>query len=598
MTTGSSITPLVFGSADAPLFGVLTLPDPGHAVDRGVVICAPLGYENVVYYRQLAVLARLLGNAGRPTLRFDWPGCGDSAGDDNDLDQVEAYVDSVGAAVQALRERAGVGEVDLVGLRIGATLALAAAARFGTMSDIVLWAPYTTGRAYLREMHAFQQLTQKKIDDPDLLPYDGQQDASGFLLTESTIEGFRAIDLLATELSDFTGRVLLAGRDEQPDERLAGYLRGQGVTVDATVLGGLREVALGWTERPVPVAAFEAIEDWLTPGTPTGRTPAAPPVEPSMPLRVGDISILETPAVIDSREPIFGIVATPAEAQDTASTDEVWVVFVANRYARRIGPSRLYTTWARAWATHGVSSLRIDVSGTGDAGGPDEETDADMYSSQVIEDTRAALTFLRERHGVRRFAIVGLCSGGFVGFHAALVDQDVAGVVLLNPQMLFWTENETALTLASALRSRVFRPASWKRLLGQRGTMLRYVIPAAAEAVATAARQRSERLIRSLRRQPDVDPIPVRIKESVGALAARGCSLLFVYSAGDAGLEYMERRLGPDYSQVLEGLGARCEIVQGADHTFRALWAQERLRAMLEDHLRSCGVTLATPTPA
>ena len=131
--TGSSITPLVFGSADAALFGVLTLPAPERTVDRGVVICSPLGYENVVYYRQLAVLARLLGDAGRPTLRFDWPGCGDSAGDDNDLDQVESYIDSVGAAVLALRERTGVEKVDLVGLRIGATLALASCSRGATL---------------------------------------------------------------------------------------------------------------------------------------------------------------------------------------------------------------------------------------------------------------------------------------------------------------------------------------------------------------------------------------------------------------------------------------------------------------------------------
>src|SRR5438132_29140 len=132
MTGGSTIAPVVFGSADAPLLGILTLPAAGSATDRGVVMCAPLGLENVVYYRQLAVLARMLGDSGRPVLRYDWPGCGDSAGDDGDADRVEAYVASVDTAVQELRDLTGVRDVDLVGLRIGATLALAAAARSGT----------------------------------------------------------------------------------------------------------------------------------------------------------------------------------------------------------------------------------------------------------------------------------------------------------------------------------------------------------------------------------------------------------------------------------------------------------------------------------
>ena len=152
------IEPLVFGPKESPLFGMFTIPPHGIAVDRGVVICAPLGYENVIYHRQLGILARRLAADGRPTLRFDWPGTGDSAGDDRRSGLVEGYIDAVGTAVRTLRDHTEVAEIDVIGLRIGATFAAAAAARGGIAANLVLWAPFTTGRAYVREMRAFQRL--------------------------------------------------------------------------------------------------------------------------------------------------------------------------------------------------------------------------------------------------------------------------------------------------------------------------------------------------------------------------------------------------------------------------------------------------------
>jgi len=61
--------PLFFGDPSASLYGVLHPPKEGLAHDRGVVICAPLGYENVVHYRNLAVLGRQLAATGRPGTR-------------------------------------------------------------------------------------------------------------------------------------------------------------------------------------------------------------------------------------------------------------------------------------------------------------------------------------------------------------------------------------------------------------------------------------------------------------------------------------------------------------------------------------------------
>ena len=148
--------PLVFGVRTA-LHGMLELPGSMTASSSGVVVCAPLLHQNITSYRPLRMLARRLAEDGRPVLRFDWPGCGDSA-DPAELG-LSAWTGAVHDAVAALREQTGVDEVALVGLRIGATIGVAAALTEPAVSELVLLAPFPSGRAYLRELSAFQSLS-------------------------------------------------------------------------------------------------------------------------------------------------------------------------------------------------------------------------------------------------------------------------------------------------------------------------------------------------------------------------------------------------------------------------------------------------------
>jgi len=585
----TSIEPLVFGPNESPLFGMFTMPPPRIAVDRGVVICAALGYENVIYHRQLAILARRLAADGRPTLRFDWPGTGDSAGDDRQGGLVEAYIDAVGTAMQALREHTNVAEVDVMGLRIGGTFAAAAAARGDITANVVLWAPFTTGTAYMRETRAFHRLSVKAAHRAELRDELEGEEASGFLLARSTIDGLKRLDLLTTEFANRSPeRVLLSGRDKPPDERLVAHLREAGLAVDAKVFGGLREVALGWTERPVPLAAFDAIANWLPSGSPSGGLRARAPAVSRMRLEVSGSPINEQAIVLGDPEPVFGIAATATDQSSRVADAGAWVVFATNRYSRRTGPNRLYTRWAREWAARGIPSLRLDLSGTGDAGGPDEETDADMYSSQVLEDARMALAFLRNHYGARRFVIIGLCSGAYTGFHAALVEPEVEGVVLLNPQMLLWTRDATAVTRARNLMKRVPRLAAWKRLFQHRGALLRHVAPTVGGAMVASVSWRTSLLVRNLRRMPDVNPVHAWCENSLDRLTRRGCSLLFVFSGGDHGLDYLQRHLGSDYDDSLRRRGIAMRVVEGTDHSFQPMWSQDALQGIVEEHLRAC----------
>ncbi|HEU5134565.1 MAG TPA: alpha/beta fold hydrolase [Steroidobacteraceae bacterium] len=95
----------------------------------------------------------------------------------------------------------------------------------------------------------------------------------------------------------------------------------------------------------------------------------------------------------------------------------------------RIGPNRLNVRIARALAASGIPAIRFDISGRGDSA---PARGMESYEQQAVADIRAAMDLLNERTGARRFALMGICSGAENAFHAALADERVVGVTLMD----------------------------------------------------------------------------------------------------------------------------------------------------------------------
>lgn len=92
--------------------------------------------------RQLAVRLSL---AGFHTLRFDYFGSGDSAGEESETDVAGLQTDVV-TAMETLKDLGTTEKVTLVGLRVGANVAARTAAAFpAEIEALVLWDPILTG---------------------------------------------------------------------------------------------------------------------------------------------------------------------------------------------------------------------------------------------------------------------------------------------------------------------------------------------------------------------------------------------------------------------------------------------------------------------
>jgi exosortase A-associated hydrolase 2 len=142
-----------FGPPGRQLYGVHH-PPSGAGHRQAVVICQPLGNEYQRTHRAIAQLAARLSGQGFDVLRFDWSGTGDSWGSLADV-STETWLEDVALAVDEARRRTRAPRVDLVGLRIGVTLAVLGSDRVDRVDRLVLWEPVVSGAAFMAE--AFEE---------------------------------------------------------------------------------------------------------------------------------------------------------------------------------------------------------------------------------------------------------------------------------------------------------------------------------------------------------------------------------------------------------------------------------------------------------
>jgi hypothetical protein len=134
---------------------------------------------------------------------------------------------------------------------------------------------------------------------------------------------------------------------------------------------------------------------------------------------------------------LVGIVSHPASGNAQARPDPAeqavsgpsFIILNAG-VLHRVGPHRLHVTLARRIAAAGVPGLRLDLGGIGDS---ITTSDAATFRESAVADTRVAMTGMTEALGTARFVLFGVCSGADNAIATALVDDRVAGIVLVDP---------------------------------------------------------------------------------------------------------------------------------------------------------------------
>jgi uncharacterized protein len=168
--------PFFYKNGDYKLFGMLHYPyncenDLSHQTSSakkncGIVFCCPFAEEKLWSHRIFVNFARYLSRNGYTVLRFDYMGNGDSEGNFEDS-TIETNLSDIAKSIEVIKKMGSIDEVGLLGLRLGATLAVVSAKENNDIDFLVLWEPIIKVKEYLqqclRSNLTTQMVTYKKI---------------------------------------------------------------------------------------------------------------------------------------------------------------------------------------------------------------------------------------------------------------------------------------------------------------------------------------------------------------------------------------------------------------------------------------------------
>ena len=563
--------PFYFGPVGAECFGWLHAPRAEARSGMGLVICSPFGHEDRAAHRGLRQLAIVSADAGIATLRFDYHGTGDSAGADTEHDHPSAWVRSVHAAIEALRERSGVTRICLLGARLGALAAALAASERDDVCALVALAPVVRGRGFLRE--AMLRSAQ--------VPVDPQADfeLAGDVLSARARTELETIDLLDLPRSPAAAVLLIDSDSLHAGERWAIRLTMQGVRTEMFAASALGDLLEGMGDDGVPHALIAQIAGWIDEraksiaSSPAIASPAL--ASQGLTLRLGPV--LESPLTLHAGPtPLFAILSEPANGPVQRT-----VLLLNTGSARRVGPSRLHVEWARRWAEAGIAVLRLDLPGLGDSAVQPGETEGEVYAIETGRTVDAAVAMLRERFGAVDCQLTGICSGAYHAYRAAAGGADVQSLVLINQAAYHWhagmqlSRPSTVLRLAGVLKER-------DRLGGYpaQGTMVQRAVhhvkwrALSAGADIWAAWRDAARAARL--------PLADDVGAALQAIARRGVAIHVVVADDDGAGQLLRLHAGRAVAALRRRGALQLDVIAHADHIFMSRSSRARLRAVLD----------------
>lgn len=521
---------------------------PGPAV----LICPPFGFEALATARAWRDLAEQLARHDIAALRLDLPGTGDSAGSPTDANQVAGWRDAVDAAIAWLGLRHG-GRVSLLGQRLGALLALDAAARGAVVERLVLLDPPPSGTAFARGLRARARLEGHGA------PPEGHDfiQALDVPIAPETLADLAAMPAAPAPGIGLPPVLLALDRAWHQLSAWPAWLQSEPAAVTAVEYEGYADFAQqdSLTARP-PTHVFARVLAFLPRHAVAARPPPA-----AMRLELPDAT--EEPVMLETPARLFGILCQSAGMLPEAPV--VLLPSIGN--LPRSGHGRAWTDLARRLAAQGMASLRFDMGHATDSGGATRDDPlVASYLPDRVDELHGVVAAMTERRFARA-VVIGHCSGAYTGWLAAMTNPRIAGLLASNPQFL---NQQRRLTRATIHR----RPG----VAEHQDHLMRADAAAGGPSAEARASTRAlislladrlnrhvpKRLRHALRR---IGHEELQMRRGLRHLVRRDCALHLVFADTDHGLTRLRRGYGetpslPDKVQLT--------VIAGADHNYAA----------------------------
>jgi alpha-beta hydrolase superfamily lysophospholipase len=488
-------------------------------------------------------------------LRYDHRGEGDSQCVDEDADQWSLWVRGVIEAATFARTFAPRQALVVGGLRVGATLA-AAAAHAVRPEGLILLAPFARGQAWLHEL-TFAAALQSKVPQAD-----GVLEVDGLRLSAATVSAAERTDLLASSKDPVWRAAFLASVG--PTDALAGIL---GPNLTRVAFSGYGKLFKEAHLNEPPTRLFEQATAWLErfantlpAPTPAARVPACggPFSAASIKATIRGADWIEDPVSFGSG--LRGVLCRPARLIDGRQA----IIFGNTAGDPRAGVGAFATKACRALAAAGIAALRFDFRGLGESAAEDNHWRTHIYEAPRINDFHQAADLL-ETYGYGDLTIAGVCAGGYHAVHAVIEDTRFTRAIAIN-SWLIWRPGGS-LEVPKALPTRlgaVLQKSAWSRLIkGELG--FRRI----AAGLALRAKQEwaSHRL----------DPFCRSARARFAAPAERGAQIRLIFGQGDVALQGVEADFGKGAAWLRWLPGVELSELPGVDHALVSQASQKRV---------------------
>jgi pimeloyl-ACP methyl ester carboxylesterase len=561
-------TPVTFGRSMGMLYA--------GSAPVAVLMLGAIGYEELCLRATWRSLAQAISDRGIACLRFDYPGQGD-AHEAADVQGLDDWFETIRDAAQVLRRASGCERLVLLGQGLGGTLALKLAEELAPVAASVLMAPVSNGKRYLRELSAWTRIVSDRIGigtDPD---DDTRCAVAGLRIAPGRLPAIATLGTGVLQKSPAEQVLLLSRPGHGGDAALAEALAGLGVAVTQRDYDGYETLTTDPTAARPPKATIAGIVDWISEraaaagSASTGiRTTQLPgPAEGLL----GD-GFVERPIRFGPDGRLFGVLCEPLRP---AAREPIVFVNAGRDY--HIGWARVSVGQARAFATRGIASLRFDASSVGDSGIAADGPEEILYSQAQIDDVRLAIDAMQAR-GFDAPILIGRCSGAYAAFHAAVVDERIRRLVIVNNERFVWDPDERvedairyAHRSAGDLGATLARKDGLRRLL----TGKLRVGPAGRYLIYRYRKRLSVKLAPMLGRLTKHGRLHHQCHRHFATLAARNVELSLLYADGDVGLAELETYFGEAGKGLATYPNASLTMLADADHNFTHLAAGRRL---------------------
>ena len=532
--------------------------------DTAVVICSGLGWDGLHAYHPLRLLADQLAGDGYWTLRLHYSGTGNSGDPESDaagnIDLWSAWEGSVHQACDWLRTHTNARRIVLIGVRVGALLACEVAAQRSDVAALLLLAPVLRGKSYMRQIDM-----EARLETGTSPAADGGLDFHELRFSPTVVRHIEALDVRDMQFSTVRSVGVFAQADSKVLDNCISNWTEQGIDVRKASFAGLESLLLDQVHSDWPAPELDPLLQWFEVAVEPISTSVSAILPPAsaieLPQRLSLSHSTERPITFGEAGRLFGILSHPvAGAEDTPL-----VLILNTGRDPHYGVARLGTQLARCLAEIGVASFRFDFTGLGDSRPPAHETDelSATFGRNRNGDVEAALDTM-EALGYRRFAVQGLCAGAYHAYWAAIADQRIATILLINMPLFAWTSGDTVpkavwrTAPAAQILQRAYNPDTWKRILaGERK----------AQAILGVLGRRCYNVVRnSLNHAFGVRQAPPQQVEYAHQLAKRGVRSLYLYGPVDPGLGALAVDFGPGGRDLSALPGVDLRVVTGIDH--------------------------------